>query len=59
MFSTKSDGNHTYTYDAENRIIQVDGGSTGTYTYDAAGRRVARQTASGSWEYLYDLQAGR
>jgi YD repeat-containing protein len=46
IFSTKSDGNHTYTYDAENRIIQVDGGSTGTYTYDAAGRRVAPQTAS-------------
>jgi RHS repeat-associated protein len=51
-----SDGNHTYTYDAENRIAQVDGGSTGTYTYDASDRRVARSTGSGSWEYLYDLQ---
>jgi RHS repeat-associated protein len=50
-----SDGNHSYTYDAENRLIQVDSGSTGTYTYDADGRRITRETASGSWEYLYDL----
>jgi RHS repeat-associated protein len=50
-----SDGNHSYTYDAENRLIQVDSGSTGTYTYDAEGRRITRKTASGSWEYLYDL----
>jgi RHS repeat-associated protein len=50
-----SDSIHSYTYDAENRVIEVDGGSTGTYTYDADGRRVTRKTASGSWEYLYDL----
>ena len=48
-----SDGNHTYFYDAENRLIQVDGtlgtcssgGTTGTtacYYYDAQGHRVFR-----------------
>src|SRR5258706_14585738 len=31
-----NDGSHTYTYDAENRIVQVDGGNTATYLYDAA-----------------------
>lgn len=33
---------HSYTYDAENRIVSVDGGATATYAYDAAGRRVIR-----------------
>src|SRR5579871_1780478 len=45
---------HSYTYDAENRIISVDGGAT-TYVYDAEGRR-ARKTVGGvAWDYLYDL----
>jgi YD repeat-containing protein len=26
-----NDGSHTYTYDAENRIISVDDGNTATY----------------------------
>ena len=34
-----NDGCHTYTYDAENRIVKVDSGSTGVYTYDADGDR--------------------
>ena len=49
-----TDGLHTYTYDAENRIIAVtDQGAT--YKYDPEGMRVA--TLSGSTvtaEYLYD-----
>jgi RHS repeat-associated protein len=49
---------HTYTYDAENRIVQVDAGSTAVYSYDAEGRRVAKTAASagGAFEYLFDLQ---
>jgi RHS repeat-associated protein len=49
---------HTYTYDAENRIVQVDTGSTAVYAYDAEGRRVAKTaaTAGGAFEYLFDLQ---
>ncbi len=49
------DGSHSYTYDAENRIVQVDGGATATYLYDAEGQRV-RKTAGGvNTEYIYDL----
>src|SRR5262249_17072719 len=49
-----NDGQHSYTYDAENRIIAVDGGNT-TYTYDAQDHRVTK-TTGGSWRnYLYDM----
>lgn len=30
---------NTYTYDAENRISQVNGGTVATYSYDGAGLR--------------------
>jgi RHS repeat-associated protein len=40
-----SDGTHTYTYDAENRIATVDG--TTKYIYDADGQRVAKVQAVG------------
>jgi RHS repeat-associated protein len=49
------DGTHAYTYDAENRLAQVDGGSTATYTYDANGGRVERATSGGKLDYVYDL----
>jgi RHS repeat-associated protein len=53
-----NDSIHTYTYDAENRIVQVDAGSTAVYAYDAEGRRVSKTaaTAGGAFEYLFDLQ---
>jgi RHS repeat-associated protein len=54
-------GTHAYFYDAENRLIQVDGTlgtcstATACYVYNAEGQRV-RKTASGSsTDYLYDL----
>jgi RHS repeat-associated protein len=50
-----SDGSHSYTYDAENRITQVDGGSTAAYVYDANGQRVQKTTSSGTVSYVYDL----
>lgn len=50
-----NDGSHGYTYDAENRIVQVDGGSTATYVYDAFSRRVQKTTAGGTLNYTYDL----
>ena len=53
---TTGDGTHTYTYDAEGRVSQVDGGTTGTYLYDAEGRRVRKTTvAGGTVDFLYDL----
>jgi RHS repeat-associated protein len=49
-----NDGNHTYTYDAENRITTVDGGTTATYVYDAFGKRVGRTVSGRDDEYIYD-----
>lgn len=50
-----NDGSHSYTYDAENRIKQVDGGSTATYAYDAKGRRVEKQAGGATTDYVYNL----
>jgi RHS repeat-associated protein len=49
------DATHSYAYDAENRLTQVDGGSTASYTYGADGHRVEKTTAAGHLDYLYDL----
>jgi RHS repeat-associated protein len=46
-----ANGFHTYTYDAENRLIKVDGNASLTYQYDAEGRRVHAPT----YESVYDL----
>ncbi|QNI35461.1 RHS repeat-associated core domain-containing protein [Edaphobacter albus] len=53
-----NDGFHSYTYDAEGKILQVDSGTTGQYVYDAMDRRVRTQNATATYEYLYDY-AGR
>jgi RHS repeat-associated protein len=57
-----ADGTHTYTYDAENRLIQADGTvgqcltATVCYSYDADGRRVEKALPSGvELDYLYNL----
>ena len=62
-----NDGVNYYTYDAENRVVQVQqGGSTGavvaTYQYDANGNRVSRTgvtsdtcDGTGKRDYSYDL----
>jgi RHS repeat-associated protein len=57
------DGTHTYTFDAESRLIQVDGTvgtcstATACYTYDAIGRRVEKATGSTKHDYFYDLSS--
>jgi RHS repeat-associated protein len=48
-----SDAVHTYTYDAENRLTQVDGGSTATYMYDAEGQRVQKTAGGVSTNYVF------
>jgi RHS repeat-associated protein len=53
----RNDGNHGYTYDAENRIVSVDNGAT-TYLYDAGGRRVQQKIGSQTCSHYYD-QKGR
>jgi RHS repeat-associated protein len=49
------DASHSYTYDAENHLTQVDAGATALYIYDPSGNRV-RKNSGGSWtEYFYDM----
>jgi len=50
-----ADGSHTYTYDAENRLTTVDGGTTAQYVYDANGQRVTKTKGSSTVNYYYDL----
>jgi YD repeat-containing protein len=49
-----NDASHAYTFDAENRMTQVDGGSTATYVYDASGQRVRKTTSGVTTDYVYD-----
>jgi RHS repeat-associated protein len=48
------DGPNTYTYDAENRLIQINS-SENQYAYDYAGRRVKRTTGGVTTYYFYGL----
>jgi RHS repeat-associated protein len=50
-----SDGTHTYTYDEEDRLVQVSDamGTCATMTYDHAGRRTSLATAEGTTFYHY------
>ncbi len=43
---------HTYQYDAENRLIKIDGGSTAQYAYGPQGERVSK-IAGGVTTYFY------
>jgi len=49
---------HTYTYDAENRLLTVAGSSSATYLYDALGQRVQATINSSPADFIYD-QFGR
>ncbi len=51
------DGFHSYTYDAEGRIAEVDS-NTATYVYDSSGRRVEAAGSGWKYDFVYDL-AGR
>src|SRR5487761_175013 len=47
-------GQHTYQWDAENRLKSIDSGSTATYTYNALGQRVEKLVGSTYTEYAYN-----
>jgi RHS repeat-associated protein len=49
-----NDGAHTYVYDAENRVVSVDGGTTGQYWYDYRNRRIVKQAGTAKTDYLWD-----
>lgn len=51
-------GTHTFTYDAEGRMLTVDGGSTASYVYDAFGQRVEGTINGSARDFIYD-QNGR
>lgn len=46
---------HTYTYDAEGRLVSIDSNSI-QYSYDAIGRRVEKNVQGTKDDYIYDLQ---
>jgi RHS repeat-associated protein len=49
-----NDGTHTYSYDAENRMITVDG-STQTYFYDAFGRQTQTIYGGNTYSRIFGL----
>jgi RHS repeat-associated protein len=48
-----NDGVHTYTYDSENRLVSVDGGSTASYAYDHQNRRYKKTIGSTVTHYVW------
>jgi RHS repeat-associated protein len=52
--SVTSDGVHSYGYDAENRLVSVDGGSTASYGYDHQNRRVKKVVGSTTTHYVWE-----
>ncbi|MBI3652470.1 MAG: hypothetical protein HY231_15730 [Acidobacteria bacterium] len=49
-----NDGAHAYSYDAENRLASVDGGSAGQYSYDHRNWRVKKVVGSASTHYVWE-----
>jgi RHS repeat-associated protein len=49
-----NDGAHSFTYDAENRVVSVDGGATATYGYDHQNRRVKKTVGSTTTHYVWE-----
>jgi len=47
-----NDGVHGYTYDAENRLVSVDGGSA-TYAYDQSNQRYKKVTVGTTTHYIW------
>jgi RHS repeat-associated protein len=45
---------HSFSYDAESRIVKVDSGSTATYFYDSANRRVKKVVGSTTTYYVWE-----
>jgi RHS repeat-associated protein len=49
-----SDGTHSYTWDARNRLSQIDSGTTASFVYDPFGRRSSKTLSGTSTTLLYD-----
>ncbi|MEL6630232.1 MAG: RHS repeat-associated core domain-containing protein [Bacteroidota bacterium] len=48
-----SDGQQTFQFDQDNKLISIDNGATGTYLYDAFGRRTRKITATDTTDFFY------
>ncbi|MFY9553733.1 MAG: RHS repeat-associated core domain-containing protein [Blastocatellia bacterium] len=48
-----NDGVHSYQYDAENRVVSVDGGSTAQYKYDHQNRRITKIVGTAWTHYVW------
>ena len=49
-----NDGAHSYTYDAANRLVSVDGGATAQYRYDHQNQRVTKIVGSSWTHYIWE-----
>jgi YD repeat-containing protein len=49
-----NDGVHTYTYDAANRVVSVDGGAAAQYSYDHQNRRVKKVAGGATTHYVWE-----
>jgi hypothetical protein len=55
MGNVTNDATHSYTWDAEGRLLNVDNGATAQYAYDVYGRRVhLLQPGIVSLDYVFD-----
>jgi RHS repeat-associated protein len=52
--NTTYDAAHSFNYDGESRIVNVDSGSTATYFYDAANRRVKKAQGGFTTYYIWE-----
>ncbi|MEK6410972.1 MAG: RHS repeat-associated core domain-containing protein, partial [Acidobacteriota bacterium] len=48
-----NDGVHSYSYDAENRLVSVDNGATASYKYDHQNRRVSKAVGTSLTHYVW------
>src|ERR1035438_8793324 len=53
-----NDGFHTYTYDAEGNILQVDNGQA-TYTYNALNQRVQVSANGATTDFVFNASGQR
>jgi len=49
-----SDGTHSYTWDARNRLAKIDNGTTASFAYDPFGRRASKNVLGTSTNFLFD-----
>jgi RHS repeat-associated protein len=49
-----ADGPHAYSFDAENRLVSVDGGATAQYAYDFRNQRVKKVVAGSTTHYIWE-----